>query len=32
MSEETCTACGGDGWDSNGNACGTCGGNGTVNR
>jgi DnaJ-class molecular chaperone len=28
----TCPACGGSAWDSKGNACKECKGNGTVNR
>lgn len=31
MAERTCPACGGNAWDAKGNACKTCGGNGTVN-
>ncbi len=30
MNEKTCDTCNGDAWDKDGNACGTCGGNGTV--
>ena len=30
MSEETCTACNGNAWDANGNACSTCNGNGVI--
>jgi DnaJ-class molecular chaperone len=29
---ETCPDCGGNAWDDEGNACGTCHGNGEVDR
>lgn len=30
--ERTCPDCNGNAWDSKGNACKTCGGNGTIGK